>query len=230
MPAELNHEPPGTGGPPRRQGVLRVRDLARQRVGPWITRTHPQLEGPTRGPTWHPSNSAALQGTCERHWRDQAPKRQSLRRVKSFSRKLPCSNFLGGRARVLVLVSCLSSLPAASPCPAGEVRLAWDPVHDSRVAVYELHYGPSTKAYHLRRDTTATSLTVDGLDQSRRYYFAVRACTADHSSCSAFSNEICAAMPDTPQAPVEVCDPNRIPLEALPSRGGWRVVLDEDYP
>ena len=85
---------------------------------------------------------------------------------------------------------------------ASHVDLAWDPVEDARVAVYEIHYGLAPGVYTHSRQTTATSLTIDQLDAGQTYYFAARACDQAKSQCSDYSNELSATIaPDSDTAP-----------------------------
>jgi len=73
------------------------------------------------------------------------------------------------------------------------VVLTWDPVDDTRVGVYELHYGPTSVAPSVIASVAQPAEST--------YYYAVRACTTDLTLCSAFSNEISnevGAMIDTP--------------------------------
>lgn len=160
---------------------------------------------------------------------DQIHGTRESRKSESESTIQPhCPNILR-RARVAAFLSSVVALGAFTTCPASEVGLAWDPVPDSRVAVYQLYYGVSTKAYHRHLDTSAVSAVVGGLDKGRQYYFAVRACTQGLATCSAFSNEICAHIPHLAEEPIEPCgNLAGVPLEGLPSRAGWRVILGAD--
>ena len=117
---------------------------------------------------------------------------------------------------------------AMAECFASQVSLRWDQVNHPLVAVYEVHFGNATNAYGSFRSTTETSTVVSGLEPGWQYYFAVRACTRDKTLCSGFSNEICAILPYAPQGSVADCTAHGIPPippEALPSRSGWRVIL-----
>lgn len=132
------------------------------------------------------------------------------------------------RTSIPLVLACVASLAPTRPPLASEVRLAWDSAVDPRVAIYQLDYGVSTKAYHRHLRTIEPSLAIQDLDPGRQYYFAVRACTADQSLCSAYSAELCVAIPYMAQTPPQVCAANSFPLEGLPSRGGWRAILDGD--
>ena len=97
-------------------------------------------------------------------------------------------------------VGCLY-LFAAGVSRAAEIRLAWDPVDDPRVAGYQVHHGPASRDYSDRLDATGPEAVVGGLEPGRRYYFAVRACAADGVTCSGFSNEVSAEASALPPAP-----------------------------
>lgn len=136
-----------------------------------------------------------------------------------------CPNVLI-KARVAAFVSSVVTLGAFTTCPASEVGLAWDPAPDSRIAVYQLYYGVSTRAYHRHINTSAVSAVVGDLDKGRQYYFAARACTKDLATCSVFSNEVCAHIPYSAEEPIEPCgNLAGVPLEGLPNRAGWRAIL-----
>lgn len=108
------------------------------------------------------------------------------------------SGRFGRRSRVsdAALVSKITDLAllmllGASQSAAGaDIKLAWDPVNDSRVAFYEVHWGSAANEYTSKSSTTGTSLTVAGLDEGKTYYFAARACESGGSSCSGFSNAV----------------------------------------
>ncbi len=61
---------------------------------------------------------------------------------------------------LLLLLSSASSMSDAAT--AGEVRLAWNAVNDSRVARYEVHYGTASKTYESKVQVTTASATVSG--------------------------------------------------------------------
>ena len=84
--------------------------------------------------------------------------------------------------------ACL--LAAPGPLAAASLELAWDPVEDARVALYQVHYGQQSASYAAKVDTTETSAVVTGLDEGGTYYFAVRACTDGATTCSEFSEEV----------------------------------------
>lgn len=83
----------------------------------------------------------------------------------------------------------------------GQVTLAWDPVDDSRVARYEVHYGSASKSYQSQVQCTTPQILVTGLTSGATYFFAARACSSDGTLCSAFSNELSLTIPAAP-APV----------------------------
>lgn len=125
-----------------------------------------------------------------------------------------------GSRRALCLLSGVLMVvaPVAATIP-GEVRLAWDGVADPRVAGYELHFGTKPRAYSQSVFTSSTSTMIDGLQGGPSYFFAVRACTSDRTTCSAFSNEVCALVSPPAQSHGRPCEP------ALPNQGGWRATL-----
>jgi hypothetical protein len=72
---------------------------------------------------------------------------------------------------------------------AGDVALEWDPVVDSSVTKYEIHYGLSPSLYIQAATVPAeeTTVTIPGLAEGR-WYFAAKACS--DTDCSGFSNEV----------------------------------------
>ncbi len=99
--------------------------------------------------------------------------------------------------QVLFLLLLSSAIGMSEAARAGEVRLAWNAVKDSRVAGYEVHYGTASKTYPSKIQVTAASATVSGLAGGSQYFFATRACTSDGKLCSDFSNEVNAGIPAT---------------------------------
>ena len=87
--------------------------------------------------------------------------------------------------RVLALLVPLVAVSGTSL--AGQVRLAWDPV--ANATGYRLHYGTSSGNYSLNIDAkNQTSITVFGLTDGARYYFAVKAYNT--TTTSDFSNQV----------------------------------------
>lgn len=108
----------------------------------------------------------------------------------------------------------------AGDCFGADVRITWNPVDDPRVSRYQVHFGQASRAYVGSVDTTQTTAVISGLTPGQLHYLAVRACTRDGLVCSAFSNEVIAAIaPDGDVLPVEPC------WACLPNQGGWRVLL-----
>ncbi|MGB5833222.1 MAG: PKD domain-containing protein, partial [Thiohalocapsa sp.] len=96
------------------------------------------------------------------------------------------------------MTACLVSLICADLASADDVRLIWDPVGDSRVALYEVHVGRSSRNYFRSVSTTANEVVVKDLAAGETYFVAVRACTANRSVCSANSNEVRFTLAATP--------------------------------
>jgi PKD repeat protein len=71
-----------------------------------------------------------------------------------------------------------------------DIKVAWDPVEDPRVAFYEVHWGTQSGQYPSSRQTTSTSMTIEHLAAGETYFFAAKACDEAKLFCSAFSNEI----------------------------------------
>src|SRR5262245_18724945 len=91
--------------------------------------------------------------------------------------------------RVLVL---LSSLAASGNSLAGQLKLAWDPV--ASASGYRLLYGTVSGNYSSSIDAqNNTSVTVPGLTDGARYFFAVRAYNS--TTASDFSNEVSGVVP-----------------------------------
>ncbi|NVZ11128.1 hypothetical protein HW932_17880 [Allochromatium humboldtianum] len=100
---------------------------------------------------------------------------------------------------------------------AGHVDLAWEPVEDARVAVYEVHYGLAAGVYTNSRQTTAASLTIDQLDEGQTYYFAARACDQAKSQCSDYSNEVSATI--APGSDTSIQIPTAEPTQDTSGKG-----------
>lgn len=95
----------------------------------------------------------------------------------------------------------------------GQVTLAWDPVDDSRVARYEVHYGSASKSYQSQVQSTTAQTQITGLTSGATYFFAARACSSDGTLCSAFSNELSITVPVVPDP---IPDPEPDPEPVLP--------------
>ena len=75
---------------------------------------------------------------------------------------------------------------------AGPLKLAWDPV--ANATGYRLYYGTSSGNYSSSVDAqNQTIVTVSGLTDGARYYFAVKAYNG--STTSNFSNEASGVVP-----------------------------------
>jgi len=82
-------------------------------------------------------------------------------------------------------------IPTVTPGSAGATAsLKWDPVPDSSVSVYFVHYGPQSPGepgscnYEHSISVDSSSATVANLDPNTRYYFAVSAYNGLESVCS----------------------------------------------
>ena len=97
--------------------------------------------------------------------------------------------------RVLVL---LVPLAVSVDSLAGQLKLAWDPV--TGATGYRLFYGTSSRSYPSSIDAqNNTSVTVPGLTDGARYFFAVKAYNA--STTSDFSNEVNGVVPASSPSP-----------------------------
>jgi PKD repeat protein len=86
------------------------------------------------------------------------------------------------------------------PAAAANLSLSWDPVNDSRVAGYQIHYGTVSSQYDSIVEAASDSATIENLQSGQTYYFAVRACDSAQLFCSAFSSEISGTPPAAPTA------------------------------
>lgn len=90
---------------------------------------------------------------------------------------------------LLLLLTCLTTM--VSPVAhAEQVQISWNPVTDSRVAFYEVHYGTASTLYQWQVRTSETFAVIADLISGSPYFFAVRACTQDGTLCSPFSREV----------------------------------------
>ena len=80
---------------------------------------------------------------------------------------------------------------------AEDLTLGWG-VTDSSVDHYEVFWGSSSGSYSNSMTVESPPATLTGLSVGRKYYMAIRACTANNSGCSGYSNEIVA----TTNAPI----------------------------
>ena len=99
--------------------------------------------------------------------------------------------------RVLGLLVALVAVSGNSF--AGQVKLAWDPV--AQATGYRVHYGTSSGSYASSVDAqNQTNVTVPGLTDGVRYYFAVKAYNG--TTTSNFSTQVSAIVQPQPSAPV----------------------------
>jgi hypothetical protein len=90
----------------------------------------------------------------------------------------------------ILLTSIL--LISAATASAEVAKFTWDPVVDDRVAVYVLSWGNATNVYDKGSVEVAAPLVIAStadLSAGTRF-FAVKACNADKSLCSDWSNEV----------------------------------------
>jgi len=113
-------------------------------------------------------------------------------------------------------------LTIASTAQANTVSLQWDPVlNDSRIAGYEVAYGPTGAAYDTSLDASENgaatdSIVVAGLTAGT-YDFAVRSRNTDGSQISGYSNIVTVTVEgDTGTTPPDTTPPN-VSLAATPS-------------
>ena len=85
---------------------------------------------------------------------------------------------------------CLLGLLFTQGSHAESIQLTWDPVQDSQVAVYQVHYGPASGQYNDQVETATHTASIPDLPPGFTYYFAVRACDSARTNCSGFSNEV----------------------------------------
>ena len=124
------------------------------------------------------------------------------------------------RTPLPTLSACLTLVATAtSVCLGGQVQLAWDTVHDPRVARYQVGVGVVSRSYGRRLMTTQTTAVITNLGAGQRYFFAVRACAADGSTCSPFSNEISATVADGTTGDANKADPNQPNVAVVPAKG-----------
>ncbi|MGQ0667164.1 MAG: fibronectin type III domain-containing protein [Nitrospiraceae bacterium] len=90
------------------------------------------------------------------------------------------------------------TITTASTPTGASASLAWDPVQDSTVTGYSVHYGtqsagePGLCSYQDSKFVTGPSTTITGLNSDTRYYFAVSAYNGLNGPCS---NEVSTVTP-----------------------------------
>ena len=124
---------------------------------------------------------------------------QRIRWIRGVAVAHGCSMFLS--LIVLGVPGCGSGdeqglTSSTNPTPAGStVSLAWDPVPDSGVIGYYIHYGkqspdhPGSCEYDRATLVSSHQGTVMGLDSGSTYYFAVSAYTGN-GAMGQCSNEV----------------------------------------
>ncbi len=98
-----------------------------------------------------------------------------------------------GLAYLLVAVVCL--LFGIALAQAADVRVSWDPVSDTRVVGYEVHYGTDSGQYGSPLAVANNQAVVSNLQAGNTYYFAVKAHGLDRNFDSALSEELSTTIP-----------------------------------
>jgi len=79
---------------------------------------------------------------------------------------------------------------------AGNVKLAWDASRSSSVGGYIVSYGQASGKYTSNIDVgNKTMLTVCGLEEGAKYYFAVKAYDSTRKTESVYTNEVSKTVP-----------------------------------
>jgi len=115
----------------------------------------------------------------------------------SIAAKLPNRSalFYALKISALVFSFCLFLCP---PVLALHLTLEWDSNVDEQLAGYIVYYGTASRNYRYDVDIgDETSVTISGLREGVRYFFAVTAYD-DEGNESAYSSEVC--FPDCPQS------------------------------
>jgi hypothetical protein len=123
-------------------------------------------------------------------------------------------------AKIGFLCSAVPFLLGSLMVSAGSVSLAWNPSPSFDVAGYELYYGTASGQYTYTLDEgKKTTITVNGLEEGRTYYFRVIAYNLQGDK-SGFSNEVSNDVPVLPSAPIAPSPPiSRKPV-AAPTQPG----------
>lgn len=112
-----------------------------------------------------------------------------------MSATLAPSSRLAGRRLFRVVTAFLVSSLFTIHAFAEQATLAWDPISDSRVTGYNVHYGTQSGTYtSIYSAGSATSATVSGLAEGQTYYFVVRSRDAAGNE-SANSNQVSKTIP-----------------------------------
>jgi hypothetical protein len=88
--------------------------------------------------------------------------------------------------RTLLVIWPLATL-APLPATAGQINVAWDPV--AGASGYHVYYGTNSATYEKNVTTTTNAVTIDGLQDCKNYFVAVKAFNAAGESPN-FSNEL----------------------------------------
>ncbi len=91
---------------------------------------------------------------------------------------------------VLPSAVCVLCAIMASNAFASQVTLAWDPITESDVAGYRIHYGTASGSYSEHIDVhNVTVCTLTGLVAEKTYYFAATVYDSAGNE-SGYSNEV----------------------------------------
>jgi len=88
--------------------------------------------------------------------------------------------------RTLLVIWPLATL-APIPASAGQINVAWDPV--AGASGYHVYYGADPGTYDKNLTTATNAITIDGLQDCKTYFVAVKAFNAAGESPN-FSNEL----------------------------------------
>lgn len=133
------------------------------------------------------------------------------------------------------VLGCLFAMLFVRNVTGGQTKLAWDPVNDTRISVYQVWYRTISGQYDQHLETTSNPVVVSGLTDGQTYFFKVRACDASRVLCSGFSNEVSETLPDPSVEPPQTASDDDAPtpldqvsipyLLPLVGFGFWLLIL-----